>query len=229
MFAINHAATALVLKKKFPNTSMVWLLISVQFIELLWVALNYLGIEVTTTDTTVKSIANIHLTHMPFSHSVALTLLLAGIAWLILGKVLQRPTLGLAVAIGVTSHIVLDLLTHSADIALFPGVSLRVGLGLYSLPFVGFVAETVYGIWCWWAYKGSSILLAVIVLFNLANISFFTTSIVGPEFLLANHPLVIVSLIFVQIIVTLYLVGRLSRRVPESQSVSRATTMGVEA
>lgn len=228
MFAINHAATALVLKKKFPSTSMIWLLISVQFIELLWVVLNYLGIEITTTDPTVKSLANIHLAHMPFSHSVAITLLLAGISWFIIGKVFRRSTLGVAVAIGITSHIVLDLFTHSADIALFPGESLKVGLGLYSLPFIGFVAETIYGIWCWWVYQGNRMLLAVIVLFNLANISFFTTSIVGPEYLLANHPLVIVTLIFVQIIVTLFLVGRLSKRVSEIKYMSHTDAAKVQ-
>ncbi len=228
MFAINHAATALVLKKKFPNTSMIWLLISVQFIELLWVALNYLGIEITTTDKIVRSVANIHLAHMPFSHSVVITLLFAAVAWLIIGKFMQRSTLGIAVAIGISSHIVLDLLTHSADIAIFPGGSLKVGLGLYSLPFVGFIAETVYGVWCWWVYKGSRLLLAIIVLFNLANFSFFTTSIIGPEFLLANHPLVIVSVIFVQIVVTLYLVGRLSRKEHSTELTRKTPAMEVQ-
>jgi hypothetical protein len=40
MFAINHAATALVIKKKYPQAPMGLLLISVQLTELLWVVFN---------------------------------------------------------------------------------------------------------------------------------------------------------------------------------------------
>ena len=36
MFAINHAATALVIKKRFPTVPMIWLLLSVQLVELMW-------------------------------------------------------------------------------------------------------------------------------------------------------------------------------------------------
>lgn len=49
MFAINHAATALIIKKEFANVPIIWLLISVQFMEMVWVLLNFLGIERTTT------------------------------------------------------------------------------------------------------------------------------------------------------------------------------------
>ena len=36
MFAINHAATVLLIKKEFLNVPIIWLLISVQFIEIWW-------------------------------------------------------------------------------------------------------------------------------------------------------------------------------------------------
>ena len=70
MFAINHAATALVIKKRFPTVPMIWLLLSVQLVELMWVILNYLDIEETSTEESVRSVADIHLAHMPFSHSI---------------------------------------------------------------------------------------------------------------------------------------------------------------
>lgn len=212
MFAINHAATALVIKKKFPNASIIWLLISVQFIELLWVAFNFLGIERTTTDSIVHSVTNIHLVDMPYSHSVLMTIILAMIAWFCISKGLKKPALGLAIGIGILSHIILDLFTHSADIALLPfSGSTKWGLGLYSLPMVGFVVETVYGIWCWWVYRGNRKLLASIIVFNLMNLSFFSAAISGPEALLANHPLIITALIFLQIIFTLTFVGIFSK------------------
>ena len=45
MYAINHAATALLLKKKAPAAPLWPLLVSVQLVELLWVLFNYIGIE----------------------------------------------------------------------------------------------------------------------------------------------------------------------------------------
>jgi len=56
--------------------------------------------------------------------------------------------------------------------------------------------------------------LATIVGFNLANFTFFSTSIVGPEALLANRPLLLTTLVFIQIVVTLALVGLLGRNNP---------------
>ncbi|MCB2204481.1 hypothetical protein KQI65_07000 [bacterium] len=213
MFAINHAATALVLKKKFPGVSMIWLLISVQLIELLWVALNFLGIERTITDAAVHSVANIHLVHMPYSHSIVMTVVIAAAAAAVLRYGLKQSALALAVGIGILSHIVLDLLTHTADIAVLPiAGSVKLGLGVYSLPLLGFVVETAYGIWCWWVYRGSRSLLAVIVLFNVMNLSFFTAAIAGPETLLAEHPLIITAAIFLQIVATLILVGVFAKR-----------------
>jgi hypothetical protein len=61
-------------------------------------------------------------------------------------------------------------------------------------------------------YRGSIPLLATIVVFNLANFTFFSTAIVGPEVLLANQPLVLTTIVFIQIVLTLALVGLLSRR-----------------
>ena len=70
MFAIDHAATALLVKRRFPSVPMAPILISVQAMELAWVALNYLGVERTTTEATVRSVADIHLAYIPWSHSV---------------------------------------------------------------------------------------------------------------------------------------------------------------
>jgi hypothetical protein len=48
MYAINHAATALVIKKRYPSVPLLPLLMGVQFVEVLWVVFNFLGIEHTT-------------------------------------------------------------------------------------------------------------------------------------------------------------------------------------
>jgi len=213
MFAVDHAATALLIKRRFPSVPLTPLLLSVQAMELAWVGLNYLGVERTTTEATVRSVADIHLAYMPYSHSVATAAGAALLAWLVVEKGLGRPLLGRALGIGVTSHLVLDVVTHARDIALWPGSTLALGLGLYDrAPMWGFALEIAYGVMCWRVYRGSRSLLAMIILGNLANITLFSAAIPGPEQYLAGHPLMLVTLIAVQIVVTLVLVDVLARR-----------------
>ena len=98
-------------------------------------------------------------------------------------------------------------MTHARDIALWPGSTLALGLGLYDrAPMWGFALEIAYGVVCWGVYKGSRPLLAMIVLGNLANITLFSATISGPERCLAGHPLMVVTLVFVQIVATLALI-----------------------
>lgn len=214
MFAIDHAATALLVKRRFPSVRLAPILISVQAMELAWVALNCLGIERTTTEAAVRSVADIHLAYMPYSHSVGTALAAAVAAWLVIEKGFRSPALGRAVGVGIVSHLVLDLLTHGHDIVLWPGLpSPRLGLGLYeAAPFIAFIVEFLYGVVCWRVYQGSRGLLALIVVGNLANLSFLSPAIPGPEYFLAGRPLLAVAVIFVQIVVTLVLVGVFARR-----------------
>jgi len=214
MFAIDHAATALLGKRRSPSVSLTPILISVQAMELAWVALNYLGIERTITEPSVLSVADIHLAYMPYSHSVVTPIVAALAAWLIIEKGFRRAALGRAVGLGIVSHLILDLLTHAHDIALWPGAtSPMLGLGLYgNAPLAAFVVELIYGVFCWRVYRGGRGLLALIVIGNLANLSFFSAAIPGPESYLAGRPLLVVTIVFAQIVTTLALVGILARR-----------------
>src|SRR5262245_61215000 len=156
MFAINHAATALIIKRRFPAVTMFWLLISVQLMELLWVLFNYVGLEKTTTESSVNSVSDIHLAFMPYSHSIASAVALSVIVWLVFSKGIGKPVFGLALAIGVLSHLGLDLITHAPDIQIAPGIDQpKFGLGLYgAAPLAAFFIEIVYGVFCWWIYRG---------------------------------------------------------------------------
>lgn len=220
MFAVDHAATALLIKQRFPSVPLAPILLSVQAMELVWVGLNYLGIERTTTEASVRSVADIHLAYMPFSHSVGTAVGGALLAWLILERGFGRPLLARAIAIGIVSHLVLDLVTHARDIALWPGSTLpALGLGLYDrAPMWGFALEIVYGVVCWVVYRGSWPLLAMIVLGNLANITFFSAGIPGPEGYFAGHPLTLVTVVLVQIVTALVLVHVLATRPPPQEA-----------
>jgi hypothetical protein len=214
MFAVDHAATALLVKRRYPSAPLTPILLSVQAMELAWVGLNYAGIERTTTEATVRSVADVHLVYMPYSHSVATAVGAAILAWLIIERGLGRAVLGRAVGLGIVSHLVLDLATHGHDIVLWPGRSTpKLGLGLYeAAPLVAFIVEFLYGILCWYVYRGGAGLFAVISLGNLANLSFLSPAIPGPEQYLAGRPTLLVTVILVQIAVTLVLVGWFSRR-----------------
>lgn len=230
MFAADHAATALLIKRRFPSVSMTPLLVSVQAMELAWVALNYLGVEHTTTASTVRSVADIHLVYMPYSHSIGTVVLASLAAWWTIERGLGRPALGRAVALGIVSHLVLDLATHAADIALWPGSRFpELGLGLYSsAPSAAFVVELVYGILCWWIYRGRRALLYVLVAGNVANVSFFFAGIAGPEQLLAGRPMLVVTVILAQIVTMLVLVGWLSSQPAGLPGVSAPTGLREE-
>lgn len=212
MNAINHAATALLINKKWPGVPMAPVLLSVQAVEFFWVAFNLLGVEVTTTELQVRAINDIHLVYMPYSHSIAATAVLAFVVWVIVAKLFNRPAWALALAVAVSSHIVLDLATHVHDIALSPGIeSPKYGSGLYAVPLLALAVETIYGVWCWWFFRGSKALLAAIVAFNLAALSFYSPSIPGPEHLLAGHPKIFAAIIGVHIIAGLVAVGFFAR------------------
>lgn len=231
MFAVDHAATALVIKRRFPSVSLTPILVSVQAMELAWVGFNYLGIERTATAETVRSVSDIHLVYMPYSHSVGTAVGAALLAWLIIEKGFGRAFLGRAVGLGIVSHLVLDLVTHGHDIVLWPGLAApRLGLGLYAAaPMVAFFVELVYGTFCWYVYRGGPGLLALITIGNLANLSIFSPDVPGPEQYLAGRPLLLVTFIFVQIVVSLVLVGILARRRnPSSETWSAERQLAVE-
>jgi membrane-bound metal-dependent hydrolase YbcI (DUF457 family) len=213
MFAVDHAATALLIKRRYPSAPLAPILISVQAMELAWVALNYLGIERTSTDATVRSVADVHLAFMPYSHSIATPIIAAILAWLIIEKGFGRAALGRAIGIGIVSHLILDLATHARDIVLWPGQPIpKLGTGLYAAaPLIAFAIEFLYGILCWRVYRGGRGLLAFICLGNVANISFLSPAVRGPEELLAGRPVLLVSVIFAQIVVSLAAVYYLAR------------------
>ena len=76
-------------------------------------------------------------------------------------------------------------------------------------PLAAFVVEFIYGMFCWYIPRGGAGLFALISLGRLANDSFFSPAIAGPEEYLAGRPMLLVTVVLVQIVVTLVLVGTL--------------------
>lgn len=207
MYAISHAASALLLKKRYPEVPLWPLLVSVQAIELAWVALTYAGIERAAVND-----HRIYLDFLPYSHSVGSTIAVALIAFAVLRHMTSRMDIAIAVALGVVSHVVLDIAQHQQDILLLPAsVGPRLGLGLIDFPILNFAVEIAFGVLCWRIYRGGVALLAGIVLLNLANIPTMLQlpSVIDP--VIANMWL-LPTLILGQIVVTWIFVAWAARR-----------------
>jgi hypothetical protein len=207
MYAINHAATVLLLKKETPTAPMWLLLLSVQFVEVLWVVFNYFGIE-----HFLVADGKLSLDFLPYSHSVFSSVVIAGISFLVINGVYKNRSLAIAFAIGIVSHIFLDVFFHEEDIQLSPFAEKPVwGLGIINMPLINFVIELCYGVFCWWYFKGSKSLLIVIVVFNLMNLPVMFAS--GDSIaILGEMRGILPSFILFQILVTWYFVWRYGRK-----------------
>jgi membrane-bound metal-dependent hydrolase YbcI (DUF457 family) len=172
------------------------LLISVQFVELLWILFTYLGIERSriTPDA-------VHLGFLPYSHSIGTGVLLAALA-IAFGRVGRRTSVGVAVALGVLSHIVLDIIQHEPNIALLPMAwGPRIGLNLQSIPLLDFLVELLFCIACWKFFGGSRELLIGLAIFNLIDlpVMFMPRALVAD---VANHPFILPTAILFQVVAT---------------------------
>jgi hypothetical protein len=205
MYAIDHAATALLIRKKFPAAPMFLLLVSVQLTELFWVFFNYTGLE-------YFSVANgmLHLDFLPWSHSICSALFLAGLSYIILYAAYKKHDIALAFSIGVLSHVAIDLVFHEHDIRLSPFSDKPAwGLGIIDHPLLDFALELLYGIFCWWYFRGNNKLLITIVIFNILDLPVMLASgdSLNP---IARHHYLLPSFILFQILVTWYFVWRYS-------------------
>ena len=213
MYAITHASTALALKRRWPTAGLWPLLISVQAIEILWVVFVYAGVE--RPEYTADAV---HLAFLPYSHSIGSTVLVALGFWAYARFGLGNRTLATALAIGVMSHVVLDIIHHEPNIVLLPAaIGPGLGLNLQGVPALDFVVELLFGIACWWIFRGTTGLLVAIVLLNAMNLPLMFPR-PGTGTMLAAHPAVLPTVILVQILLTWTLVGcSRERRVPSSR------------
>jgi len=197
MYAITHAATALIVKRRFPSARMWPLLVSVQAIELLWVAFVYVGIEhVSYTPDTV------HLDFLPYSHSVGSTAAVALMAWLFVRYRHNQPAMAVALVLGIASHVFLDFVHHEPDIALLPlRAGPRLGLGLAMWPAADLLVELLYGTMCWFFFDGGKGLLVAIVGLNLMDIPLMFPR-PGTGAMLAERPFILPTIILIQIVLT---------------------------
>jgi hypothetical protein len=120
----------------------------------------------------------------------------------------KNRRLAIAMAIGVVSHVIIDMVFHEKDIRLSPFSDRPVmGLGIIDYPILNFIIEFTYGIFCWWYVKGSRRLLWVIVIFNVLDLPMM----LGRGDMLTpfiTYPFLLPSVILFQILITWYFIFR---------------------
>ena len=129
---IGHFGVALAAKKAAPRTSLGTLVMAAQFVDLLWPVFLLLGVEQVRIAPGHTAVTPLDFISYPFSHS-----LLADIGWACLFagiyKVVKGQSWGaFCLWLVVMSHWVLDALSHSPDLPLYPGSRTYIGLGLWN-------------------------------------------------------------------------------------------------
>jgi len=131
---LGHFATGLAAKRAAPKTSLATLILGGLFLDVLWPMFLLLGIETVRVDPGNTAVTPLDFISYPWSHS-----LLMALVWAALLAAIYRARTGYAkgalwLGLCVTSHWVLDWISHRPDMPIFPWGGPKVGLGLWNSP-----------------------------------------------------------------------------------------------
>lgn len=115
------------------------LFIAVQLSDLIYGVTLLTGIEKVSIVEGANPLTSAQYTFFPYSHSLVATLVLAGLVALIFlifpfRSSLPKSRTALVMATAVTSHFVLDVVSHNPDIDLLGNGAYKIGLGLWNYP-----------------------------------------------------------------------------------------------
>ena len=131
MFA-GHFGVGLGAKAAAPRVSLGTLFLAAQFVDLVWPTLLLVGLEKVEIKQGITKVTPLDFVSYPITHSLLMVcvwgVFFGGIYWLVKKNGRGAVVLGLCVV----SHWVLDLIVHRPDLPLYPGESLRVGLGVWN-------------------------------------------------------------------------------------------------
>lgn len=162
MTSIAHLSTGFLLKARFPQAPLLWLLVAAEASDIVWVALNLFHaagqtpLEATALAQPFRYIGDLRIVEQPFSHSLVATLALAAFlafcAHLAFRRSGARATaVALPVFLAVFGHWLLDFLVHDADLPLSPADgSHRLGPALAldpAAPWMGLSATAPLASW----------------------------------------------------------------------------------
>lgn len=132
---VGHYAPAAALKSLSAKTPLWHFFIAVQFLDYLWAAFILTGVEKARVVPGFLAASDLDLYFMPWTHSLA-----AAAAWSFAAAIAYRFAVNAAagwrgaalIGAAIFSHWLADLIVHAKDLALYPGSSEKLGLGLWS-------------------------------------------------------------------------------------------------
>jgi membrane-bound metal-dependent hydrolase YbcI (DUF457 family) len=140
---IGHIAVGFAAKRATPKTSLGVLVAAPLFLDIIWPVFLQLGWERVRVDPGNTAFTPLDFEWYPWSHSLVMALAWSAVfAFLYWSRTRYRPGM-LVVGAAVFSHWVFDWITHRADLPLWPGDSVRVGLSLWNYPAATVVIETL--------------------------------------------------------------------------------------
>lgn len=153
---IGHFSTAFVAKRIAPRPSLAVYFAAAQFLDLLWTLFLTLGwekVEVVRDFTAANSFKSLGY---PISHSLVTAMVWAALFGVLYGLWRRDRRGAVALALVVAVHWPLDVIVHTTDLPLSPGVAVFWGLGLWnSIPGTLLVEIVIFGGALVW-YLGST-------------------------------------------------------------------------
>ncbi len=149
---IGHFAVGFAAKRAAPRASLGPLLAAPLLLDLLWPIFVLLGWERVRIEPGYTAFNPLVLEHFPWSHSLLMSLvwgaLFGGLYWM---RARYRAG-AIVIGLGVVSHWVLDWLTHTPDMPLWPGASPLLGLGLWNSVVGTVLVESLMFVGAVWLY-----------------------------------------------------------------------------
>ena len=147
---LGHVAVGLAAKKVAPKTSLLWLVAAPGLLDLLWPVFLALGLEEVRIAPGITAVTPLDFVSYPWSHSLVMTLAWSSLAAAAYFVSTHYAAGALAIALGVTSHWVLDWVSHRPDMPLAPWSGTKAGLGLWnSVPATLAVEGLLFGAGIW--------------------------------------------------------------------------------
>jgi hypothetical protein len=129
---VGHYGVALAAKRLSPSTSMGWLFIAVQLLDVFWAPAILMGYEHARIVPGLMPASSLDLYDMPWTHSLAAAMAISWFAF----RFSKNVVLGACIM----SHWVLDFVAHRPDLPLLRG-GIKVGLGLWRYREATFLVE----------------------------------------------------------------------------------------
>ena len=152
---IGHHAAGFAAKRIAPRVSLGTLFLATNLLDLIWPIFLLLGLEHVRIDPGNTAYTPLDFYDYPYTHSllnvIGWSILAGAIHWLLRKSWRDATVVGLAV----TSHWVLDFITHRPDLPLWPGGPM-VGLGLWNSVIGTMVVEVTLFVLCLWLYLRST-------------------------------------------------------------------------